>query len=136
MINNVVLVGRAGNNPDIRFFESGRKKATIRMAVSKGKDKDPDWFEIIIWGKDGDKFDQVKIAQDFVKKGHMFGVVGELEQEKWTGDQGEKRSKVIVNCRSLRLLQPKEGTGDSAQSQQQNAMNALDAVFADEEIGF
>lgn len=110
MINSVALVGRAGGDPSVRTFESGSKVAEINMALTRpGKDgkKETDWIQVKVWGK------AAEVAEQYIKKGHLFGVTGELQQESWTKD-GDKRSKIVVVARQLKLMQPKnEGNAQS-----------------------
>jgi single-strand DNA-binding protein len=102
LINNVVLVGRAGTNPEVKHFNSGAVVCEIRMAVNRQvKDEQvSDWFTVKIWGK------PAEVAAKYIEKGHLFGITGELQEEKWEQD-GQKRSKIIVAARTLKLMQPK-----------------------------
>ena len=51
-INTVNLVGRAGREPDVRYFESGSIVANFTLAVNRrSRDEEPDWFNLKIWGK-------------------------------------------------------------------------------------
>ena len=61
-INTINLVGRAGREPDVRYFESGSIVANFTIAVNRrSRDEEPDWFNLEIWGK------QAQIAADYVK---------------------------------------------------------------------
>jgi len=58
-INTINLVGRAGREPDVRYFESGSIVANFTLAVNRrSRDEEPDWFNLEIWGK------QAQIAAD------------------------------------------------------------------------
>jgi len=58
-INTINLVGRAGREPDVRYFESGSVVANFTLAVNRrSRDEEPDWFNLEIWGK------QAQIAAD------------------------------------------------------------------------
>jgi len=72
----------------------------INRVTKKGEDQITDWFTIKIWG------DAAGVAGEYIKKGHLFGIVGELQEEKWEKD-GEKRSKIIVVAQRLKLMEPK-----------------------------
>ena len=46
-INTINLVGRAGREPDVRYFESGSTVANFTLAVNRiGKGDEPDWFNL------------------------------------------------------------------------------------------
>ena len=49
-INTINLVGRAGREPDVRYFESGSIVANFTLAVNRrSRDEEPDWFNLEIW---------------------------------------------------------------------------------------
>ena len=48
-INTINLVGRAGREPDVRYFESGSIVANFTLAVNRrSRDEEPDWFNLEI----------------------------------------------------------------------------------------
>jgi len=99
-INSVTLVGRAGRDPEVRYFESGSVVANLTLAVNRrGRNDEPDWFNLEIWGK------QAQVAADYVKKGSLVGVSGSFKLDKWTDRKtGEGRSKPVVRVDRLELL--------------------------------
>ena len=97
-MNSIQLVGRAGRDPEVRYFESGTMVANLSLAVRGQKKDETDWFNLVIWGK------TAQIAADYVKKGGLIGVIGRVTTEKWTDKQGEERSKQIVVVDRLELL--------------------------------
>ena len=99
MVNSVVLVGRAGKDPEMRYFESGKVKTTLTLAVNRPtKEKETDWFDIEIWGK------QAEVAGEYVKKGSLIGIEGRLEFSKWVDDSGKKNTRPFISASSIRLL--------------------------------
>lgn len=100
MINSVVLVGRAGQDPEMRYFESGKVKTTFSVAVgrwSKQGEK-TDWFNIELWDK------QAEVAGEYVKKGGLVAIDGRLSIDKWTAQDGSKRERTVVRANNLRLI--------------------------------
>lgn len=100
LMNDVSLIGRAGRDPDMKYFESGSVVATFSLAVDRPRDKDnPDWFELEVWGK------TAEIAGNYVKKGREVAVKGRFKFESWTDRAtGNPRSGVKVIVRDLGLL--------------------------------
>ena len=90
-INSVNLVGRAGRDPEVRYFESGSMVANLTMAVNRRKrDDEPDWFNLEIWGK------QAQVAADFVKKGSLIGITGSFKIDSWNDrNTGEIKKKPV-----------------------------------------
>ena len=99
-INTINLVGRAGREPDVRYFESGSTVANFTLAVNRiGKGDEPDWFNLEIWGK------QAQIAADYVKKGSLVGITGSFKIDSWKDKHtGEDRFKPVVRVDRLNLL--------------------------------
>ncbi len=104
-LNVVNLVGRTGTPPEIRYFDSGKVKCRLTLAVdrrSKNDDK-PDWFELEMWGK------TAEIAGNYVKKGSQIGVEGSLKIDSWSDrNTGANRSKPIIKVDRLDLLGSKK----------------------------
>lgn len=111
-LNVVNLVGRAGVEPEIKYFESGTKKCTLTLAVdrrSRNNDK-PDWFNLEIWGR------TAEIAKDYVHKGTLIGIQGSLRIETWTDRDGTQRSKPVIKVDKLDLLGSKRDSDSSGMS--------------------
>ena len=99
-VNSVTLVGRAGRDPEARYFESGSMVANLSLAVNRAsRDDEPDWFNLEIWGK------QAQVAADYVRKGSLLGITGSFKLETWTDrSSGEERSKPVIRVDRLDLL--------------------------------
>jgi len=121
-MNCITLVGRAGRDPEVRYFESGTMVANLTLAVNRRKDEDPDWFNLEIWGK------TAQVAADYVRKGSLIGIIGSVRIEKWTDrNTGEQKSKPVVRVDRLELLGSKR---DNDQGQPIPAGNASPAAVA------
>ena len=127
-INSVTLVGRAGRDPEVRYFESGTVVANLTMAVNRrNREDEPDWFNLEIWGK------QAQVAADYVKKGSLIGVTGSFKMDSWKDrNTGEDRNKPVVRVDRLELLGSKR---DSENSNFQNN-NSFNQQQSNDEIPF
>mgnify|MGYP001220505198 FL=1 len=117
-INSVTLVGRAGRDPEVRYFESGTVVANLTMAVNRrNREDEPDWFNLEIWGK------QAQVAADYVKKGSLIGVTGSFKMDSWKDrNTGEDRNKPVVRVDRLELLGSKRDS-ENSNYQSQNSFN-------------
>ena len=127
-INSVTLVGRAGRDPEVRYFESGSVVANLTLAVNRrGRNDEPDWFNIEIWGK------QAQVAADYVKKGSLLGITGSYKVDTWIDkNTGEPRSKPVIRVDRLELL----GSKRDSESNGFNRGNSNEVSSNDEEIPF
>ncbi len=115
-INTISLVGRAGREPDVRYFESGSTVANFTLAVNRiSRNDEPDWFNLEIWGK------QAQIAADYVKKGSLVGITGSFKIDSWKDkNTGEDRFKPVVRVDRLNLLSSRKETDNSNFSNNNN----------------
>ncbi len=111
------LVGRVGIDPDVKYFDSGKVKCRLTLAVkrrSRNSDE-PDWFELELWEK------TAEIAANYVRKGSLIGVTGSLKFDNWQDrNTGVARSKPFIRVEQLNLLGSK---------QDQEAMDSAGAEF-------
>lgn len=109
-INTVHLVGRAGRDPEVKYFESGKVVCNFTLAVNRATKKadEPDWFDLEVWDK------TAEVAANYVKKGSLVGIQGSLRFDHWTDrNTGVQRSKPVIRVQKLDLLGSKR---DNAQA--------------------
>ena len=106
--NQIVLVGRAGNNPaeDSRTTKTGSKIGEVRIAVNRpGKDQMgntiTDWISCQFWNKNAERL------CEFVHKGDLISVSGSLRVDNWERD-GQKRQKYYVHGESFQMLESRQ----------------------------
>ncbi len=99
-VNQVTVIGRVGQDPELRYFESGNSLATFSLAVNRPtKNKETDWFDIKLWGR------QAEIAGEYVRKGSLIGIVGQLDFDSWNDKtSGDLVTKPVIAGTDLRLL--------------------------------
>lgn len=104
-LNIVHLVGRAGADPQMRYFDSGSTLCELPLAVDRrtSRDEKPDWFNLKIWGK------TAVTAGNWVRKGKQIGIQGVLTIETWQDTStGAQRSKPVILVDRLELLGSKQ----------------------------
>lgn len=100
-LNVVTLVGRAGRDPEVKYFESGSVVCNLTLAVDRRtrRSDEPDWFNLEIWDK------TAEVAANYVRKGSLIGVKGILKFDYWDDrNTGVKRSKPVIRVYQLDLL--------------------------------
>lgn len=132
-INVVLLVGRLTRDSELKYTKSGMPIARFSIAVNRSRKQDDQWvdetsfFEVDYWGKGAEAVNR------YLTKGKQVGVEGELRQDRWEQD-GQPRSKVIVNATNVQLLGGNQGGGQGGGSQNQGSyqrtQNAADGTNA------
>lgn len=111
-VNNVVLVGRLANDPELTYTEGGTAIAKFRLAVDrftkKGEEQVTDWIPIVTWGTTAENCAQ------YLSKGKLVAIEGAIQTRSWDGDDGKKRYGWDVNGRSVQFLSPKSESGDGS----------------------
>ena len=111
-INQINLVGRLGQKPDVKYFESGKVVAKVSLAVnrrSRNQNEAPNWFPLECWGK------TAEILADYTQKGSLIGVEGELKFDEWIDkNTNERRTKPVIKVNRLELLSSSNNNISSA----------------------
>lgn len=105
-INKVILVGRLGNDPDVRYTATGSAVATISIATSESwKDRNTgqqqertEWHRVVFFGR------LAEIAGQYLKKGSQVYVEGSLRTNKYTDKNGIERYSTDINANELQML--------------------------------
>lgn len=102
-INVVVVVGRLTRDSELKYTKSGMPIVRFSVAVNRSRKQDDQWvdetsfFEIDYWGK------AAEAVNKYLTKGQQVAIEGELRQDRWEQD-GQARSKVVINATNVRLL--------------------------------
>lgn len=112
--NLVVLLGRLGADPELRYTPSNTPVCEISLATntaSKTKEGEvndvTEWHRIVLWGKLAD------VAAAYAKKGTRVLVTGRLQTQQWEKD-GQMRYKTVTQAYDLQLLDSPQGQSQSA----------------------
>jgi len=126
-VNKVILVGRAGADPDVKVLSGGGEVASFSIATSeRWKDKNSgeqkektEWHRIVAWGN------LAGICKSYVTKGREVYVEGKLQTRSWEKD-GVTRYTTEIVANHIELLGSRnDGAGAQAagNSQQQQSSN-------------
>jgi len=117
MINRVTLIGNLGQDPELKYTQSGIAVATLSVATNRSwKDKDDnwqdekEWHRVIVWAQAAER-----CAEAF-QKGHKVYVEGRLQTRKWQDQNGNDRYTTEIVSAVLKNLTPKEGEGGGQNS--------------------
>ncbi len=98
--NSVRLIGRLGQDPEIRTLESGKKVAQIRLATNE-RYKNPsgetventNWHNLVAWGP------KAEFAEKYLHKGREISVEGKLANRNYVNKEGVKKyiTEVVIN---------------------------------------
>jgi single-strand DNA-binding protein len=114
MINKVTLIGRLGNDPEVRRLEGGAVVSRFSLATSETyKDKDgnyqetTEWHNVVAWR------DLAERAEKMLKKGSLVYVEGKISYRKYTDKDNVERFITDILANNFRILEKREGSGNS-----------------------
>jgi len=114
-LNRVMLIGRLTRDAELKSLSSGQAVCKFSIAVNRLRkngdqwEDEPNFFDIVLWGKRGEALNQ------YLVKGKMIGVDGELRQDRWQQD-GQNRSRIEIVANNIQLLGGSPGASGGGSS--------------------
>jgi single-strand DNA-binding protein len=104
-LNKVMIIGRLGRDPEMRYTPSGRPVTTFSVATNRSwtssdgeKHTDSEWFNIVTWGN------LAEICNQFLAKGQQVYIEGRLQSRQWEDQEGNKHTSVEINANEMIML--------------------------------
>lgn len=105
MINKVILIGRLGQNPELKYTPNGNAVVNFSLATSEkwaGKDgqkqERTEWHSVVVWNK------LAEVCAEYLAKGRVAYVEGKLQTRKWDDKEGRTHYKTEVLADQVRFL--------------------------------
>lgn len=119
-VNKVILVGRVGKDPEIRYMQNGNAVANLSIATSETwKDKNTgEQQEKTEWHRCAAFRKTAELIGEYVQKGAQLYVEGKLQTRKWQDQNGNDRYTTEIVIDQMQFLGPRPG--NQQQNQQQN----------------
>ena len=127
MYQKLVIVGRLGRDPEMRFTPTGQAVTSFSVATERqytdqrGKPvKETVWFKVTAWGK------LAETCNTYLQKGKLVLIEGRLTVDAktggprvWTGQDGQARASYEVTAQTVKFLsQRSEGGGEPGQEEE------------------
>lgn len=116
-INKAILIGRLGNDPELRYTPAGDAVANFSIATNRGwKDKEgnqqerTDWHKIVAWRK------LAEICGEYLKKGSLVYVEGRIETSSYTDKNEVKRYTTNIVANQVQMLGSRSDTAKDKSS--------------------
>lgn len=134
-VNKVLILGRLGKDPDVRYTSDGKAVASISIATSTlGKDSAGNKIEYTEWHKVSAFNNAAEAVGKYLKKGDRLFVEGSLRTKKWTDQQGVERYSTEIVAGRLEFLNEKS-TNHGAGTAPMNQGAGTDS-FPDDDMPF
>lgn len=104
-VNKVILIGRLGADPEIRYTNNGGAVANFNLATNESwmdksgqKQERTEWHRVVVWGKLGE------LCGQYLSKGRQAFVEGRLQTREWQDKEGGKRYTTEVVAQNIQFL--------------------------------
>jgi single-strand DNA-binding protein len=112
-VNKVILVGRLGRDPELKYTASGTPFCRFSIATDdvwndKGsgeRQERTEWHSIVAWDR------LAEICNQYLTKGKLVYIEGSLQTREWDDQEGNKRKTTEIRARDMVML---SGAGDGA----------------------
>ncbi len=108
MVNKVILIGRLGRDPEMRYTAGGTPVCNFTLATDevfrdKGGEtqKRTEWHRIVAWAKLAEQ------CSKLLGKGKLCYIEGRLQTRDWNDRDGNKRTSTEIVARQMRILTPR-----------------------------
>jgi single-strand DNA-binding protein len=117
-LNQCNIIGRLGQDPEMRYTGSGDAVANLSIAVSeKWKDKQTgepkeqtEWIRVVLFKR------QAELAGEYLHKGSLVYISGKMKTRKYEKD-GQTHYSTEIQGREMQFLSPKSESAPTQQSQ-------------------
>jgi single-strand DNA-binding protein len=125
-VNKVILVGRVGQDPEIRYTSSGDPVINLSLATSETwknkageKQESTEWHRVNFFGK------PAEIINQYVRKGSQLYIEGKIKSKKYTDKQGVEKSAFEIQCDLFKLIGSKPDDSPKQTQKQEPQYNDM-----------
>lgn len=130
-VNRVALLGRLGNDPELKYTPSGQAVCSFSLATGDSytdkqgnKQESTEWHNIVVWGA------QAEACAKYLAKGRQAYIEGKIKTDVWEKD-GKKNYSTKIHANSVVFI------GDSrSNDNRSNQQRASQQANQGEEIPF
>ncbi|MGH2575361.1 MAG: single-stranded DNA-binding protein [Ignavibacteria bacterium] len=126
-LNKVILIGRLGQDPELKYTQSGLAVAKFTLATGQQwKDQDgntqdrTEWHSITAWRR------LAEICSEYLKKGSKVYLEGSLSTSSWEDENKKKHYRTEIVLNDMIMLDAK-GTGSSSGEAASDNVSTLDS---------
>ena len=135
-LNKAMLIGRLGQDPEVRYTQSNTAVANFSLATNERyKDRNgefqerTEWHRIVAWGR------TAEICQEYLKKGSLVYIEGPIQTREWEDKEGQKKYTTEIKALTMQMLDTRGdqtgGGGSPSKPKNSAASVEIDDSFDD-----
>ena len=116
-VNKVIILGRLGQDPDVRATAGGTQVVTLSVATNELGPKNDmgmrqdvtEWHRCVLFGR------PAEIAAQYLRKGSQVYLEGRLQTRKWQDQSGQDRYSTEIIANEMQLMGGRDNNMDQPQ---------------------
>jgi len=124
-----MLIGRLGQDPEMRYTQSGTALATFSIATNEvwrdkegNKQERTEWHRIIAFARLGE------ICSQYLSKGKLVFVEGRIQTREWVDKEGVKRYTTEIVASEMKMLDSRGSSGAQMSFQEDPGPSDADMI--------
>jgi single-strand DNA-binding protein len=104
-LNKVMIIGRLGRDPEMRYTPSGKPVTTFSVATHRSwttseseRRTETEWFNVVAWGN------LAEICKEYLAKNRLVYIEGRLQTRHWDDAEGAKHTSVEIVANEMIML--------------------------------
>ena len=104
-VNKVILVGRLGKDPEVRYSNNGNAITNFNLATSRvyknkqgEKVDETEWHRCVSFGR------TAEVCGEYLSKGSQVYIEGSLQTNEWEDQEGNKRKTTEIRAWRMQML--------------------------------
>ncbi len=121
-LNKVILIGRLGRDPEMRYTPSGKPVTSFSVATTRSwvnadgeRREETEWFNVVAWGN------LAEICKQCLSKGQQVYIEGRLQTRGWEDEAGNKHYRTEVVASEMIVLGDRRETEARRQEKSREA---------------
>ena len=113
-LNKVLIIGRLGRDPEMRYTPSGRPVTTFSVGTSRTwttadgeRRTETEWFNIVAWSN------LAEICKQYLVKDKLVYIEGRLQTRHWEDQEGNRHSSTEVVANEMIMLDDRKESGSA-----------------------
>jgi len=113
-LNKVLIIGRVGRDPEMRYTPSGRPVTTFSVGTSRNwttsdgeRRTETEWFNVVAWSS------LAEICKQYLSKDRLVYIEGRLQTRHWDDQEGNKHSATEIVASEMIVLEERRETNQA-----------------------
>lgn len=128
-LNKVLIIGRVGRDPEMRYTPSGRPVTTFSIGTSRTwstadgeRRTETEWFNVVAWSN------LAEICKQYLFKDRLIYIEGRLQTRHWEDQESHRHSAIEIVANEMIMLDDRR-EGPQAAAEEEEGNEAEDAAF-------